>query len=406
MTDPAVLRRLAQARAYAVKMMPYSAAMIYALVPVAVPGCKTMFVTDRLVMGYDPEFVLDNPYERVGTALAHEAQHSTRNTLNRIRISGMTDSGLANIAADIPINDDLRIAGLDVGDTWVFSSTYGLDRGKTMEEYYQILLKIKKNGNLPQSGTGVGSGQCGGGAGNPFDKGIEDALNQQYGRSPIDVKVKQKQAAADLQKYKNTGRGNCSADLAEALGALAGEAKINWRDIIAYELQMTFARLIAGGMDYSMIRPSTRTFVRDEDIVSPGLVAYHPEVWVVQDTSGSMGTKEIGTSFREIAGLIENLGVTEVTYTEADADVTCQPKKVTVHDLSRMEITGRGGTDFRPAIEFAKQADPPPDVLIYFTDGDGPAPDLPPEFQVVWCVVDSYHKQAPAEWGTTVFIED
>jgi predicted metal-dependent peptidase len=195
--------------------------------------------------------------------------------------------------------------------------------------------------------------------------------------------------------------------MAEAIAALEGPAKVPWHRALGHELKNVMTQLAMGATDFSMSHPSTRTFARDDGIIRPGLVAYSPEVMICLDTSGSMGGEQIGSAFREIIGAIRALPhVSYVQFMEADADVACKPRRVAVRDLHQMEIHGRGGTDFRPAIEYAQKMKPKPDILIYFTDGDGYAPAAAPKgLKVIWCVVPSFYRRAPAPWGKTIFVD-
>jgi len=45
-------------------------------------------------------------------------------------------------------------------------------------------------------------------------------------------------------------------------------------------------------------------------------------------------------------------------------------------------------------------------VLIYFTDGDGFAPEEEPRgLSVIWCVVPSYYRRPPADWGKVIYVD-
>lgn len=405
MTDILAREKLAMGRAIAVRKAPYFATMIYALVPIEAPGCGTLFVSEQLVMGYDPEFVKKQTPEVIAGCLVHEANHPIR--LSHQRLPG-ADPYLKNLAADIPINEDLRAAEFSLPEGAVYAATYGLQPGKTMEEYYELLQKLQSKNKLPPNPQGVGAGQCGGIAGNSPNEGLEEKLNAQHGRSSAEVKAKQKQAAEDIRQSQQQGRGSISSDMAEAVKALGGPAKVPWHRTLSHILKRKLTQMAQGATDYSMSRPSNRSFARDDGVIRPGLVAYKPEVMVCLDTSGSMGATELGAAFRELTGVIKALPhVSHVQFMEADADVACKPRRVGVRDLHAMEIHGRGGTDFRPAIAYAEKMRPKPNVLIYFTDGDGYAPKGPPkDITVIWCVVPGYYRKAPAPWGTTIFVEE
>ena len=78
-----------------------------------------------------------------------------------------------------------------------------------------------------------------------------------------------------------------------------------------------------------------------------------------------------------------------------------------MRDIRDLPVVGRGGTDFRPAIELAQTLRPRPDLLVYSTDGDGTAPnEPPPNMEVVFLIVPSHYNKTPATWGHTVIMAD
>jgi predicted metal-dependent peptidase len=63
-------------------------------------------------------------------------------------------------------------------------------------------------------------------------------------------------------------------------------------------------------------------------------------------------------------------------------------------------VQGRGGTDFRPALapEFLRPLRP--DLVIYFTDGLGLAPEAAPPFPLIWVLTPG--GTPPAPYGRVV----
>jgi predicted metal-dependent peptidase len=402
MPSPEVLTKLAKGRAIVRKRAPYLSALLYGLIPVEAPECPTMFVTPGLVMGYNPKFVEACTDELIAGCLAHEVNHPLRKTHERLAtLQG--DAYIKNVAADIPINEDLRNGEFCLPDFACFPETYGLPKGWTTEKYYEALLQMQQQQTLPHRGEPkVTGGQCGGGAGNSANPEVEKQLDAKYGRTKVDVMGKIAQAASDYKATKQ--RGFISADMQEVLILLSSPAKVRWINVLRHNLSAAYTQITHGGADYSLNRPSVRAFTRDETVISPGLVAYEPTVMLCLDTSGSMQTLELSTSFREIAGVIKALNINYVWFVEADSDVACKPRRLSLQNLRTITIHGRGGTDFRPAIKYAEKARPRPDILIYFTDGDGFVDSAPPKgIHVVWCVIG---KTKPAPWGKVIYVDD
>jgi predicted metal-dependent peptidase len=126
-------------------------------------------------------------------------------------------------------------------------------------------------------------------------------------------------------------------------------------------------------------------------------------VAIAVDTSGSMGAAELTAALREANGVLSAIGA-DITYLACDADVH---ELIKVRDVKEMakRLTGGGGTDFRPVFEALEKVRPIPEVLIFITDGCGPAPPAPPpRTRVIWLLVGPY-QQAPCSWGTQISID-
>jgi len=112
----------------------------------------------------------------------------------------------------------------------------------------------------------------------------------------------------------------------------------------------------------------------------------------VIDTSGSVTTDLLELINAELARLAKDY---EVTVVECDAVIQqvyrYQPLKV---------FHGRGGTDFRPPFEPGFLRQHKPDLVIYFTDGAGPAPESQPRVRVLWCLIPL--GEAPCTWGRVI----
>ena len=86
---------------------------------------------------------------------------------------------------------------------------------------------------------------------------------------------------------------------------------------------------------------------------------------------------------------------TEISLIQCDTQIT----KVSKYKKgTRIDIKGRGGTDFRPVFNYIKKKKLSPNVLVFFTDGYGPAPEKPPKsYIVIWVYPSSGHTKLP--WG-------
>lgn len=121
-----------------------------------------------------------------------------------------------------------------------------------------------------------------------------------------------------------------------------------------------------------------------------------PRVMVVIDTSGSM-TSEL---LAQVAGELKTMATShDVVVVECDAEI----QRTYPFAGELREVRGGGGTDLRPPFEPAVLATIRPDVVVYFTDGEGPAHGNAPHVPVLWCLTPD--GEAPATWGRTVWME-
>jgi len=131
-------------------------------------------------------------------------------------------------------------------------------------------------------------------------------------------------------------------------------------------------------------------------IPGKGRFSRKPKVMAVIDTSSSMTSSMLADVSAELNLMARHC---EVVVVECDTEIH------RVYPYRPIEsVNGRGGTDFRPPLEpdFLKAQQP--DVVIYFTDGDGPAPDKPPAVPVAWAITEGGKKPVP--WGTEIVLSE
>jgi predicted metal-dependent peptidase len=453
------LEALAVARAYLCKKSPYFSSALYGLVPKILPGLLSSAgggfgVTKGMVLYIDPEWFLGleatlDPKLDVmekrralaalhGGLLAHEIMHVLRDIE---RLESMPDKELANIAFDLPINDDLEKAGYSLPAGGCYPRTFELPEGLTGEQYYDLLSQKQKQKKVQEycggkygKGTGQGhssqkndngdksdtkgegkggqkqdkrgpaAGQCGSCGGHSISPELEQQLDAEVGRGTTDVK---RLRTDTLREIKNAamGRGTVPGSLKELLTEKPGRSVVPWRLKLARVVRKATGRIICGQADYSMRRPSKKSYTRG--IIRPGMVDRRVEIGFVRDSSGSMGQAQFKAVSTEVEGVFRQLGITDAWFLDADTRVASVPKRIRIRDLATLPVHGRGGTDFRPAIKRMRELRPKPDLCIYLTDGDGVAPEFPPQdMEVVWCIVPTSNGRKPARWGHLVIISD
>lgn len=423
---------LVLARLYVKLNAPYLSPTLFGLIPTPVPELRAMVggplaVTDRLVMYFDPEWVESVSVQILATGLAHECMHVQLEHVTRG--TRYPDKKRWNIAGDLFINGSMSTVTHTVRDRstqkatrkllWEFPEwahmpeDYGFEKGLTADAYYRLLEQKGDKKKEPKDDGGFGGkphimgGCCGGAAGNPLSQELEGRQNQEKGRSEANVYSIAKATAREIKQHMESGvgRGTLPGEWAELVDISEKEFEVPWRTKLANITRFSLGRARVGGLDYSKRRLSKRSYVRG--IALPSLIGYDPEVLFIVDSSGSMGGEQLADAVKVCADVLSQTGVTSARWMEADVEHKREPMRVSVRDLHSIEIRGRGGTDFRPAIKQAESMLPKPHIVFYLTDGDGPAPAEPPlGIHFIWVIVPSSWARIPARWGDVVLLTD
>jgi len=432
-------KALSTARMFIKQKGPYFSTIVYSFIPRFAPGLGTLGLSKGLVLTIDPQWYVDMEKEvdpaiqghalleaadamRAGV-LVHEVGHHLRG-MERIErlVRAGADHRLVNKAFDLPINHDMEKAGWVLPAWALYPRTYGFPEGLTGEQYYELLLQNpdkakggksgKEEGDgegsgKPQSGDGdqVGAGRCGGCAGNPADKTLEGVLDKEVGRSPADVERIRKETVRSIQEAVANGCGNVPGSFVEELNAEKVKSLVPWARQLQSILMRTSGRVMCGQSEFSMRRPSRRSFTRG--VIRPSMIERKPEFAFIEDGSGSMGKEQILASRSEIIGCCKKLGISSAWFVNADTKFSSKPVRVSVNDIMKLPLSGRGGTDFRAPLAAIQKLSPKPNICIYTTDGDGQAPDRAPKgMEVVWCIVPTPYGVRPAKWGKLIVVSD
>ena len=420
--------KLAAARLMACQRSPYFTTAITGLVPAEAPGLGTLGVTADMVMLYDPDVVARWSVNHLATVLEHETHHILRDHHGRAAALGLSDGevrGLWNIAADAEINDDLRDGGREfpVGVEPIFPETlakHGVDpskceRGLLAESYYALLRDAaqqqQQQGDDQQGQQGdVTAGRCGSCAGNPLpgeDEHATDEDGNALGRSDVDLaRVRQEVAAAVEREVAAKGQGSVPGGL-RRWAEKRRKSQIRWQDKLRRAARRA-TQYAKGAGDYTSTRPHRRySAMRRRNPSTPIMPAMHrpvPRVTVAIDTSMSMGSDEVEAALAEVEAVLKHNG-SDVGVVSCDAEVQAIGRVRSVRDAAKL-IVGGGGTDFRPVFAALERAKDRPDVLVFVTDGCGPAPDTKPAWaHVIWVLVGRWQRK-PCEWGEHIEVKE
>lgn len=346
--------------------------------------------------------------------LAHEVWHSVMLHFARKQ---NRDRELFNIAADLEIYFALKKEKLRAPVVLPHDPAW---EGLSAEEIYEKLKTKHAGSEESDSADPADGGAC-----------CMDGHIYKGDRVPdADDLAGQENSSEDGKKKKSEGGGAeeqtmvLDDDYSPVLAQDAAE-KIRARVIAsAQQIERTQGTLPAGiaALVERMVRPQLpwqellKQFVSScyggrrrwlpparrhvwQGLYLPSLYDHSISAVVAIDTSGSTAGDQ-QSFFSELISLMRSFGKFELTVLQCDAKVQQVESFSDVRPLSPREqwrIRGMGGTSFTPVFDYVAEHKMKPDLLIYFTDGEGTAPPKAPPYPVMWILTRKGRK--PAVWG-------
>ena len=169
--------------------------------------------------------------------------------------------------------------------------------------------------------------------------------------------------------------------------------KVDWREIL-YGYIASYAK-----STYSFVPPNMKYLYRG--IYLPSLSSDLLRIVIAVDTSGSVDETLLGTFLGEIGSIMQRYPNYEIDLITADAKVQSHSVFLPGEAL-HYEISGGGGTDFRPVFSYIDQQINYPTLLLYFTDGMGTFPEFEPNYDVMWVMPEA--KEVP--FGEVLVLDD
>ncbi|OYY92385.1 MAG: hypothetical protein B7Y41_16205 [Hydrogenophilales bacterium 28-61-23] len=405
--------KLAAARTRLILEKPFLGALVMHLpLKAADPKwCKTT-ATDARNFYFNPDYIGRLTLEQTQFVLAHEAMHCALSHFNR---RNHRQKHRWDVACDYAVNmilDEERMRG---PDNALMNAAY---RGLTAEEIYPVLHEDPPEetqdmhlfDNEPSEGGGEGEpqeqddaergqGQGQGEKSEPTQgesggkpdrqdrqegKGGQEPEQQQSNESqmpppPTDPDKLDEQWKSRLAAAAQAARqaGKLSQSMLRLVDNLLAP-QLPWRALLA-RYMMNAAR-----DDYSFQRTSRR----EGEALMPRLYSQSVNVIVVLDTSGSITHEELQEFLTEIDALKAQVRATVTLHACDDKLDANGPWRYAMWESMTLpaEISGGGGTDFRPVFEWISKDQLNPDLLVYFTDAEGRFPEREPAYPVAWLV--------------------
>ena len=171
------------------------------------------------------------------------------------------------------------------------------------------------------------------------------------------------------------------------------EPTVPWQDVLR-----RFVTSAYGGERRWL--PPSRRYVA-QGLYLPSRRSDFLEVVVAVDTSGST-TPFLSDFAAELVGLLESFGRYSLTLICCDDEVRSVREYGPDNPLTPEDIQFEGGwgTDFRPVFEWVEANRAQVNVMVFLTDGEGPAPRVAPGYPVLWALTPG--EEAPTAWGQAV----
>lgn len=329
-------------------------------------------------LGYNPEWAMNASFEDLKFWTAHCACHCI--LCHPLRREGR-DQNDWDEATDRVVNAILSKSGIRPPRGVIVYDGY---EDKSAEEAYHHVefddygdkeknkKKKQENGESGESGTGADSkrrqpGQC-------RDQSSDDGTKPSQSEKQEMEQDQAEELAALAQQA--AAMGNLPACIGRMVDDILNK-KMDWKEELA-EYLLSFDK-----SDYSWSRPNRR-FI-NKGLYLPSLQADGAidHMVLAIDTSESVDQKKLSAFVAELNGILEQVTPSRITV------ILCSSYIKDVIELPHSEpfsheIYGGGGTDLCPPFEWVEENGESPDLLVYFTDLQGPKPLLEPNYPVVW----------------------
>jgi len=381
------------------------------------PSIKTMAVTisgDDVLLLHNPAFVLAITLDELVAVLLHETHHVVLGHV-LADLADFPDEWAGTVAQEVTANEFI-VEPLPATPILLSQFPKLPPMESTLQRYNRLRRQTQRFPLGGSSGaviidpaTGAGSagtaaawtGKDRKGSGAVLDDHeVWQEARADLGRSETAIRAAVHDAAIEV------GADGVPDSLRSALAAMhigrfsgdgryqidgSGRASLPWISL----LRRYIGRHLRLRPDYS--RPPRRCPELVGIVPGKRRLADRPRVMAVIDTSGSITDRLLEQISAELGRMAATFFVDVV---ECDAKV---------HSVYRYRplksVAGRGGTDLRPPFERDFLRKHRPDLLVFFTDGCGPAPTHGPKrLPVVWCLTAG--GRAPAVWGRVIQMAD
>jgi predicted metal-dependent peptidase len=414
-----VEKKFSDALAYLVFKWQLFAQLIYSGMDIAYTRGVDIAATDSHTIFINPE-----GFEKAGITdileivfvFGHEVGHRILNHLVMAIVWRQTgqvvckdgtvldyDHQLMNQAMDYVINAMLVHAGLGRMPTvGLYDPLISREGMESCVDIYQLLYK--KHGKKPGDKPGKEPGKPGdqtqpGGSHGGFDQHFEPTEAQ----VKKDKGKREQEIVSAVQLAERTNPGSIPGAVARMLGEIL-RPHVPWQDHLKASMtrKAGLPKLDWRYLNRRLAGRDPNQYFAKRGHKGAGTIV------MGGDCSGSMLQPMINKIAAEMGGIVAALNPERLIIYWCDAgitrtDVLDEPADLVplFADWSKKGVGGGGGTDFRPVFDEIAKLGYDPDMLVYFTDGEGMFPDREPRYPVIW---GSILERSKYPFGEVVYV--
>jgi predicted metal-dependent peptidase len=313
---------------------------------------------------YNPTFVESCSIEELSFVLTNCVMHHILSHQQRkLKRKGF----LWQLATDFAINNLLFKNGIKIPNGANFDKKY---KNMYAEEIYEELKKERIEAGFDAYEDDVKENEQEENQENKFTKvkNIEENLNERD--------EEQWEYASTLAKEVAIRKSLMPLGF-ERLAKKVTAQNIDWK----FELYNAINRHMRN--NYAFMPPNKKHLYRG--FALPSLTSDTLSLIVAIDTSGSIQEEILGAFIEEFKTIMQNFPAVNIELLIADAKVHAHYSFRGAEDMDFV-LKGGGGTDYRPVFEYIDANFPMSSMLLYFTDGEGIFPRIPPSYEVLWAL--------------------
>ena len=341
------------------------------------------FSSNGISLKYNDEYFEKAPVDEIEFALANGAMHAVLKHSERISERA---GRIWQAATDLVVNSMLVKNGFTLPPYVYYDERF---EGMYAEEIYDVLRDEMISNDTRDEAEAVSEDEQ---AEEPdssesdSDREESDQQKESADTTPRPASAEESEAAEidmlseELKEFfeqifqKHKRQGNLPEDLEMVVPEYFSH-RVDWREML-YRYIASYAK-----STYSFVPPNMKYLYRG--IYLPSLSSDLLRIVIAVDTSGSIDEALLGTFLGEVGSIMQSYPNYEIDLITADAKIRSH-RVFLPGEALEYEMSGGGGTDFRPVFEYIDSYIDYPTLLLYFTDGRGTFPETEPGYDLLW----------------------